>query len=337
MTRKLRVGLRGSDVHALLLVLLGLAHAASGNAQDTYPSRPVRLIVTAAPGGVVDTTARVIGAQLAEQLGKPFVVDNRPGAGGIVGAGYVARASADGYTIMLATPGFTIVPALHKALPYDPIKDFTAITQATRSTQVLIVAPTLKANTLKEFIALARANPGKYHYGSGGLGSPLHVYAELFSRAAQVQLVHVSFKGGGGEPLTALMAGEIQMIFAAIPTALAMVRSGKVRALAVTTENRRLASLPDVPAMGEAGVPGMEINAVYGLVGPARLPRPVVDTLRAEVVKALAVPAVKERFAAQDAETVGSTPEAYAEVLRSELRRWTDVVKAAGISVDPGR
>jgi len=307
---------------------------APAGAQDAYPSRPVRLIVTAAPGGVVDITARVIAAQLAEQFGKPFVVDNRPGAGGIIGAGYVARATPDGQTIMLATPGFTIVPAFHKALPYDPLQDFTPITQVTRSTQVLVVAPTLKVNSLKEFIALAQAHPGKFHYGSGGLGSPLHVYAELFSRSAQVKLVHVSYKGGGGEPLTALMAGEIHVLFAAIPTVLAMVKAGKVRALAVTTEGRRLASMPDVPSISEAGMPGMEINAVYGLVGPARLPRAVVATLRAETVRALAVPAVRDRFAAQDAETVGSTPEEYAELLRRELRRWTEVVKASGLAAE---
>lgn len=315
------------------LLLAGLG-AVSCFAQEPYPSRPVRVVVTAAPGGVVDVTARVISQQLAEQIGRQFVVENRTGAGGIIGSGYVAKQPADGYTLLMATPGFTIVPNLHKSLPYDPIKDFTAITQITGATQVLVVSPQLKVNTLKEFIALAQANPGKFNYGSGGPGSPLHVYGELFSRAAKVNLVHVSYKGGGGEPMTALLAGEIQMIFAAIPTALGMVKSGKVRALAVTTDGRRLPSMPDVPSMNEAGVPGMAINAMYGLVGPAGLPRAIVTRLHSEVVKALQVPSVRERYAAQDAEIVGSSPEEYAEQLRNESRRWAEVIRAAGITID---
>lgn len=318
----------------LFFVLLSTAWTiAPCPAQDIYPSRPVRVIVTAAPGGVVDVTARVISQQLTEQIGRQFVVENRTGAGGIIGSGFVAKSAPDGYTLLLATPGFTIVPNLHKSLPYDPVKDFTAITQITGATQVLVVSPLLKATTLKEFIVLAQANPGAFNYGSGGAGSPLHVYAELFSKAAHVRLVHVPFKGGGGEPMTALIAGEIQMLFAAIPTALGMVKSGKVRALAVTTDGKRLSSMPDVPSMSEAGVPGMTINAMYGLVGPAGLPRAVVTLLHSDVVKALTVPLVKERYAAQDAELVGSTPEEYTELIRSEMRRWAAVIKASGITI----
>ena len=186
----------------------------------------------------------------------------------------------------------------------------------------------------KEFIALAQANPRAYNYGSGGAGSPLHVYAELFSKAAGVSLTHVPFKRGGGKSMTALMAGEIHLLFAAIPTALSMVKSGKVRTLAVTTSGKRLPSMPDVPSMQEAGLPGMTINAMYGLIGPAGMPRPVITRLRNEVVKALSVPGVKERYAAQDAERVGSTPEEYAALIRSEVRRWTEVIRVSGISID---
>ena len=180
----------------------------------------------------------------------------------------------------------------------------------------------------KEFIALAQANPRAYNYGSGGTGSPLHVYAELFSKAAGVSLTHVPFKRGGGKSMTALMAGEIHLLFAAIPTALSMVKSGKVRTLAVTTSGKRL------PSMQEAGLPGMTINAMYGLVGPAGMPRPVITRLRNEVVKALSVPGVKEHYAALDAERVGSTPEEYAALIRSEVRRWTEVIRVSGISID---
>ena len=316
----------------LWCVLLGATAYVA--AQDVYPSRPVRLIVTAAPGGVVDVTARIISQQMTEQIGKQVVVENRTGAGGIIGSGFVAKAAPDGYTLLMATPGFTIVPILHKSLPYDPVKDFTAITQITGATQVLIVSPQLKASTLKEFIALAQANPRAYNYGSGGNGSPLHVYSELFSKAAKVSLVHVPFKGGGGESMTALMAGEIQMLFAAIPTAQQMIKAGKVRALAVTTDGKRLSSMPDVPAMSEAGLPGMTINAMYGLVGPAGLPRPVITRLHGEVVKALTVQTVKDRYAAQDAELIGSTPEEYAALIRNEVQRWAEVIKASGMTIE---
>ena len=319
--------------HALLFAA-AMAAAALCQAAEVYPARNIRLVVTAAPGGVVDVTARIISTQLSEQLGKQFIVENRTGAGGIVGTAFVAKAAPDGYTLLVATPGFTIVPSLHKSLPDDAVRDFAAITQITGATQVLVVSPSLKTSTLKEFIALAQANPGKFNYGSGGPGSPLHVYSELFARAAKLSLVHVSYKGGGGEPMTALLAGEIQMLFAAIPTALGMVKTGKVRALAVTTDGRRLPSMPEVPSMSEAGVPGMTIKALYGLVGPAGMPRPVVNKLHAEVVKALAVPSVKERFAAQDAELVGSSPKEFSELIRAEVARWAEVIRSAGITIE---
>jgi tripartite-type tricarboxylate transporter receptor subunit TctC len=317
-----------------LLFMLTLAGSSPCLGAEAYPSRPVRVVVTAAPGGAVDVIARIIAQQLTEQLGNTFLVENRTGAGGIIGTAIVAKAAPDGYTLLLATPGFTIVPALHKSLPYDPVRDFTAITQITGATQVLVVSPSLKVNTLKEFIALAQAHPGKFNYGSGGPGSPLHVYSELFGKLAQVRLMHVPYKGGGGESMTALLAGEIQMLFAAIPTALSLVRAGKVRALAVTTDGKRLTSMPEVPSMSEAGVSGMTIRALYGLVGPAGMSRPRVGTLYAEVVKALAVPSVKERYAAQDAELVGSSPEAFSELIRTEVQRWAMVVKSAGIAIE---
>lgn len=317
---------------AVLIVLL--SGATLCRAAEVYPARPVRIVVTAAPGGIVDITARVIALQLTDQLGKSFIVENRTGAGGIVGTGHVAKSAPDGYTLLLATPGFTIVPALHKSLPYDTATDFSPVTQISAATQVFVVPPALKAHTMQEFVAFAQANPGKLNYGSGGQGSPLHVYAELFSKAAKVKLVHVPYKGGGGESMTALLGGEIQMLIAAIPTALPMVRAGKARALAVTTDDKRLPSLPDVPSMSEAGIPGMAIYALYGLVGPAGMPRHIVNPLRAEVVKAIAVPSVREKFAAQDAELIGSTPEGFGELIRSELRRWADIIKSAGITVE---
>ncbi|MBI4189213.1 MAG: tripartite tricarboxylate transporter substrate binding protein [Betaproteobacteria bacterium] len=317
--------------NALLSVLM-LFGASPCFGAEVYPSKPVRVIVTAAPGGVVDVTARVISRQLSEQFGKQFIVEQRTGADGIIGVGFVAKSAPDGYRLLLSSPNFTILPGFNKSLPYDPVKDFTPITQIIGNTQVLVVPLSLKANTLKEFVALAQANPGKFNYGSGGPGSPLHLYSVLFSKAAKIDIVHIPYKGGGGDPILGMLAGEIQMLFASIPTALPKVRSGMARALAVTTDGKRLPSMPDVPSMSKAGVSGMIVNAAYGFIGPAGMPKEVVNKLHAEVVKALAVPSVKAQYAAQEAELVGSSPEEYSELLRNELRRWDEVIKSAGIT-----
>ena len=298
---------------------------------EVYPIKTVRVVAPFAPAGISDIVARVISQQLSEQLGKTFIVDNRTGAGGIVGNGIVAKSAPDGHTLLMVNPAFTILPGISKALPYDTVKDFTPITQIMRVPSVLVVSPALNVNTLKEFVALAQANPGKFNYGSGGPGSALHLYSELFKIAAKVDIVHIPYKGGG-ENFAALIGGQIQMLIISVPTALQFVNSGRMRALAVTTDGKRAPSMPDVPSMSEAGVSGMTIYVWFGFVGPAGIPKNVVNKLHAEVVKALAASSVKNQFAGQDAELVGSSPAEFSALIHNELQRWAEVIKSAGIT-----
>jgi len=310
---------------------LALLGAAPSLAADIYPSRPVRVIVAFAPGGGTDTTARVISQQLSEQLGRSFVVENRAGASGTIGYGLAARAAPDGYTLLMMDLSTVIVPNLFKSLAFDVARDYAPITQIAGAPNVLLVAPTLNVSTLTELIALAQARPGKLNYGSAGTGSAIHLPSELFNKAARVSIAHVPYKGGG-EAMTALLGGHVDMLITTVPASLTFIKAGKVRALAVTTSGKRSPVLPDVPSMAEAGIPGMTVYSWYGLVGPVGIPKEVVSKVHEEVVKALAVPAVKERYLAQGAELVGSSPEEFARLIRDELRRWAEVVKAAGIT-----
>ncbi len=314
-----------------MLFVLTLFGASLCFGTEVYPGKTVRVVAPFAPGGISDIVARVISQQLSDQLGRPFIVDNRTGAGGIVGNGIVAKSAPDGHTLLMVNPAFTILPGISKSLPYDTVKDFTPITQIMRVPSVLVVSPALNVNTLKDFIALAQANPGKFNYGSGGLGSALHLYSELFKIAAMVNIVHVPYKGGG-ENFVALVANQIQMLIISIPAALPYVNSGRMRALAVTTDGKRVASMPDVPSMSEAGVSGMTIYVWFGFIGPAGMSKEVVNKLHAEVVKALAVASVKGQFIEQDAELVGNSPEEFSKLIRNELQLWARVMKSAGIT-----
>lgn len=317
--------------NALLFVFM-LFGAAQCFGADAYPNKLVRVIVSYPPGGTTDLVARVISRQLSEQLGQSFIVENRPGGGSTIGAAFVAKAAPDGYTLLMGDMSFSIVPSLYNSLPYNDTKDFTPITQVIGVPEVLVVNTSVKANTLKDFIALAQANPGKFNYGSAGVGTAIHLSGELFKIVAKVNLVHIAYKGGG-EMAMAGISGQVQMLFGAIPTLFAQVKSGRLRPLAVTTSGgKRSPILPDVPSMSEAGVPGMEIYVWFGLIGPAGMPKDVVNKLRAEVVKALAASSVKEQFAAQGAEMVGSSPEEFSKLIRTDRQRWAEVVKSAGIT-----
>jgi len=324
---------RRSRVMRFTLLLASMVVAASTcYGADVYPSKPVRVVVPFATGGTVDFTARVISQQLSEQLGRSFVVDNRTGASGTIANALVARSAPDGYTLMLMDSSTTIVPGLFKTLAFDVSRDFAAVSQIIGAPEALVVHPSLNVTTLKEFVALAQANPGKFNYGSAGPGGAIHLSSELFKIAAKVNVVHIPYKGGG-EAMAAVLGGQVQMLLTTISTVVTHVNSGKVRALAVTAaERKRSPVMPDVPTMNEAGVPGMTVYLWFGLVGPAGMPKHVVDKLHAEVVKALAVPAVRERFVAQGAEVVGSSPQEFSAYIRDEVRRWADVTKAAGIT-----
>ncbi len=318
----------------VLLFVASLFAATLCLGAEVYPAKSVRVVVPFAPGGATDFTARVISQQLSEQLGKQFVVDNRTGASGVIGNTIVAKAAPDGYTISMADPSFAVVPSLKKSLPYDPLKSFTPISQISRSPQVLVVANALKTNTLREFVAAAQSNPGKFNYGASGAGTASQLASELFKRAAKVDIAEIQYKGNG-EVITALLAGQVQMLLTTAPAVSAHIKSGRVRALAVTTEgSKRMPSMPDVPSMAEAGVSGMVVYVWFGLVGPAGIPKAIVDRLHAEVAKAVADPSMKERFVTQDAELVGSAPEEFSKMIRGEVQRWAEIIKAAGISAE---
>ncbi len=318
---------------ALLLCVTALFSASLCMAADAYPAKAVRLIVPFAPGGAGDIVMRVTAQQVSEQLGKPFVVENRPGAGAAIGLEAAARSAPDGYTLTLIDTSATILPGLFKSLPFDVARDFAPISQITQFPNVLVITPSLNVNTLKAFVALARANPGKYNYGSAGSGSSNHLLAALFCKMAKVELAHVPFKGAA-DAMTGLLSGAVQMQITAMPSVIAQVNAGKVRALAVTTANRKRATLmPDVPSMSEAGIPGMATYAWQGLGAPAGTPKEIVNKLHTAVKKAIAESTVRDKLGAQlGAELVGSSPAEFSTLIRNELRRWAEVITTAGIT-----
>ena len=319
-----------------ILVLAALCavtgqHAAA-QAPGSYPSRPIRMILPAAPGGPVDVIARTVGAGLAEALGQQIVMDNRAGAGGIIGAEIVARANPDGYTLMIAHSGpLAIEAAMHSKFPYHPLKDFAPVSLVAESPYVLIVNPVMPAKSVKELVALAQSRPGKLHFASGGVGTGIHMAGELLNLAAGVKMVHVPYKGAAPS-MAALMSGEVDMMFNGVSSALPQVRAGRLRALAISSA-QRTPLLPDLPTVAESGLT-YETAGWYGLVAPARTPKPVTAKLQSHLHKALNTPEMKERLAGQGIDGIASTPERLTQHLRVELEKWTAVVKAAGLKAD---
>lgn len=296
-----------------------------------YPDRPVRLIVPFAPGGGVDYMGRVVGAKLTEALGQSFVVDNRSGSGGMQGGEMGAKATPDGYTLLMgnnSTHGVaqSIDP---KNTPYDTIKDFVPITQVASAPHLLLGSMQMPAKTLKEFIDLAKAKPGSLNYGSSGKGSQTQMSMELFKYVTKTNVVEIPYKGVGPS-FTALIAGEIQVMFASTTGSMPHVKAGRLRALGITSE-KRSQLLPDMPTLGEQGVTGFEKGPWYGLLAPAKTPAAIVALLNREVVKAVRTPEMAERFASQGAEPVGSTPAEFAQVIKAELDKWTKLVKETGL------
>jgi tripartite-type tricarboxylate transporter receptor subunit TctC len=317
------------------LILLAAACAAAPIAfAQPYPSKPIRFIVPFAPGGGTDITGRGIAQKLAEAFGKPVVVDNRGGAGGVIGADIVAKAVPDGYTLLLGSPGpLTINPNLQPKMPYDTLKDFAPVSLATISPFILVVHPSVPAASVRELIALAKEKPNVLNYGSAGNGSVAHLSTEQFKAIAGIQLTHVPYKGSS-QSLVDILSGRLQLVFENLPIVLPQMRSGKLRALAAGTRNRSTL-VPDLPTMIEAGVPGFESSTAFGVLAPARTPRAIVDRLSAEIAKALRGGSdLKDGLAARGFEPVGSTPQEYAAHLRDELNRVARVVKLANIRLD---
>ena len=320
----------GDRVNNRRSLLAGIAVLAllAGTAFAQYPSRPIRIVIPYPPGGGTDIVVRAIGPRLTERLGQPLVVDNRGGATGIIGTELVARAAPDGYTILLHTvAGLAIVPNLNPSLPYDVVRDFAPITQATSSPYMLVVHPKVPATSVAQLIAVAKARPGELNFATSGSGSATHLAGVLFNRMAGVNVVHVPYKGAG--PAVAdVVAGQIQMRFSSIPPVLPHVKTGRLRALAVTGA-RRYGLLPDIPAVAET-LPGFEVDSWYGFLAPARTPAAIVNKLNAEIVAALRAPEVKALLEASGAEAVGSSPERFGELIRSELKRLAPIVKESG-------
>jgi tripartite-type tricarboxylate transporter receptor subunit TctC len=311
----------------LFALAAGAAHA-QPKAPD-YPTRVIRFIVPYAPGGSSDVLARTLGQKLAETLGQTLVVDNRPGAGSMIGTDVAARATADGYTIILSDMPHVINPSIHAKVPYHPVKDFSPITVIGVSPMFFFAAATFEAKSLKDFIALAKARPGKIAIASGGTGATTHLAAELLQTSAGIRLTHVPYKGAG-PAITDVAAGQVPVTFTSMATAAPMVKAGRVRMLAVTSA-KRLAAFPDVPTFEESGVPGMVFEHWWGVMAPAGVQRPIVDILHAHLVKAVNAPDVRERFTGLAVEPRTSTPEQFRALLEADLKRWAKVVKDAGI------
>jgi tripartite-type tricarboxylate transporter receptor subunit TctC len=298
-----------------------------------YPDKPVRIVVPFPPGGTTDVLARIVATGLSEQLGQQFVVDNRPGASGVIGTSMVAKAEPDGYTLVFATINtHGINASLFPNLPYDPVKDFAPVTVVANTPNVLMVHPSVPAKNLSELIALAKAEPAKLNFGSTSLGGSPHMSGELFKMMAKVNIVHVPYKGGG-PMLTDLIGGHIQMAFDNLPSSMGHIRSGDVRAIAVTTAERA-PSAPDVPTMRESGLPDYEVAAWFGMLAPAGTPPEIVNRLQQTVGEILQSPEGAKRLADLGAEPVGNTPAEFAEVIAYEVTRWREVVQATGVKVE---
>ena len=308
-------------------VLLGAAQLA--NAQALYPAKPIRFIVGFPPGGTNDIVARVLAPKLTEYLGQTVVVENRGGANTAIACEMFVRTPPDGHTLMLNAPGHATNPALMK-LNFDSIRDFSFITIAAESQNLLVVHPSLPVNSVKALIALSKKHPpGSINYGSSGTGTTVHLSAELFQHMTGVKWLHIPYKGGG-PGVIALMAGEISLYFGNVPTVVQHVRAGKLRALA-TTGSKRTPVAPEIPTVAESGVPGYEVTTFYGVSAPAKTPRPIIDRLHGEIVRALNTAELRERLQGLGADPVGNTPEQYTAFMQNEIAKWGKVIKAAGI------
>jgi tripartite-type tricarboxylate transporter receptor subunit TctC len=298
---------------------------ATGWAAETYPVRPIRLIVPTGAGGNTDVFARVVADKLREPLGQTVIIDNRPGASGIVGSDIVAKAAPDGYTLLMVFPTHPVNPTLYASLPYDTLKDFAPVTMVTSVTQVLVVNPKSTVRTAKDLIAQALEKPGQFNHGVVGSGSLGDLCARTFTAMTGAQLVQVPYKGAP-QIVTALISGEIQTYFSAPVAVLPQIKAGRMRALGVSTR-KRLAVIPDVPTIAESGVPGFEVVGWYGILAPARTPKPIIERLHREVVKVLRHPDVEADIVAQGIEPIGNTPDEFARVIRDDVKRWAGVLQ----------
>ena len=316
----------------IVMALLGLISTITV-AATTFPVKPVRMLVPFPPGGATDLLARVVCQKLSEAFGHQVVVDNRPGAGGTIGSKLIIDAQPDGYTLLISSVStHAIGPHLYATPPYDPVKDFTPITEIAFTPNVLMASNTLQVNTLKEFIALAKSRTRKLNYGSSGVGTQFHLSGESLKLLAGIEMTHVPYKGSA-LVYPDLFSGQISVMFDTLSVAIPFIKSGRVKALAVT-DAKRSSALPDVPTIAEAGLPGLNSYVWLGMWGPPKLPKEIAEKVSAAVAKLLTSPDAQERLASQGMQPVGSTPAQFAEFVRKENEQWSKVVKAAGVKAE---
>jgi len=321
-------GIRG----VLCLIALCIAATGASVQAQTYPTRPVRLVVGFTPGGGVDINARLLASKLSELLGQQVIVDNRPGAGTNIANELVAKSVPDGYTLLVNSPAVAINMALYKDLPYDTLRDFAAVSVFSESPNILVVNASSSVKSVNELVALARAKPGVLNYSSAGSGTTQNLAGELFKLRTGTNIVHVPYKGTAPS-LTALIAGDVDLTFANVPAIIQHVKSGRLRPLA-STGVKRSQLMPDVPTMQEAGLNGVEVTVWYGVLAPAATPREIINTLSEAIINATRSPDIRQRLLDQGAEPVGNTPAEFDKVLRDEVAKWTEVIRASGIRAE---
>ena len=313
---------------ALFLLTICVPHMSALAAED-YPSRPIRVVVPSSPGGFTDVTARLLAPPLAERLGQSLVIDNRPGAGSMLGTDLVAKATPDGYTVLVVASSIVIFPSMYKKMPFDLVRDFASVTTLTSYPNLVVAHPSLAANSIKELIALAKAKPGTLNFASGGVGAPTQLGPELFNSMAGIDTVHVPYKGGG-PALVALLGGQVQFYFGPIAAMRPHVLAGKLKALAVTSAKRSPA-FPNVPSVAEAGLPGFEQITWNALLVPARTPPAIIRKLNRETNAVLKLPAIRNRLMATGVEPGGTTPEELGTKIKNDIAKWAKVIRQAGI------
>jgi tripartite-type tricarboxylate transporter receptor subunit TctC len=315
----------------IFLCFAGLVPVLADAQSDTYPVKPVRLVIGLAPGGATDIQARLFAQKLSESTGRTFIVENRAGAGGTIAYAQVAKSPPDGYTLMGISSGYTITPAVYAKLPYDPLRDFAPVSMVVQAPFLLLTHPSLPVKSVKDLLALAKAKPGTLDAASAGHGSSTHMAFELFRTMADVKITHIPYKGTG-PALVDGMSGQVHMLFGNVLSTMTHVKAGRLRALAVTTAARSKV-LPNLPTVGESGVPGYENSTWFGVLVPAGTPPAVIAKLNSELIKASQSPEIVERIAPDGGEPVGSTPEQLGRHIATEIARWRKVVNAAGISL----
>jgi len=306
--------------------------SAPAQSADSYPVKPVRLVTPFPPGGGTDILARALAPRMSESLGGSVIVENRAGAGGLVGIEAVARAAPDGYTLLLVSGSLTIIPSLFPNVRYDPVKDFTPVTLATRQPYIAVVHPSLPAKNIRELIALARARPGQVTYASAGSGGAGHLGMELLKTMVKVNIVHIPYKGSG-PALIDVLGGHVSLMFASAPSAMPHIKTGRLRALAMTG-SQQSAAVPGVPTIAESGLPGFETYGWYGVLAPAGTAPPIIARVHGAIIKAMAAPEVMERIVADGSEAVAGTPEQFADYIKRDIPKWAKVIKESGARAD---